>query len=407
MRNKKYYMLDNNKKTNIHKKKILIISNTASMIVQFNMHNLRILKDLGYEVEVACNFLEGNTCTTKIIDELKQILSHMNIIFHQIDFERDIFCFKKHIKAYKKLKKIIERGSFDIIHCHTPIGGVLARLVGRKFRKQGIIIIYTAHGFHFFKGAPLKNWLLFYPVEWLCSWWTDILITINKEDYQIAKKHLHAKKVKYIPGVGIDTEKFSNHSIDRTKKREELCVRPDDIMILSVGELIVRKNHEIVIKALKQLNHSRVQYFIAGKGMLETELKGLVRELQLNDQVHFLGFRTDISELCQAADLFVFPSYQEGLPVALMEAIACKTPVVCSRIRGNTDLVKGKKDLFGPDNLSELVVCLNDLLRNKTPISLKENMQCSVEANYKNLEKYNLLNVADEMKELFSKVGGG
>ena len=397
-------MLYNNKKVDIHQKKILVISNTASMIVQFNMNNLRILKDLGYKVEVACNFLEGNTCTTIIINELKKTLNHMNILFHQIDFERDISCFTKHIKAYKKLKKIIESGSFDIIHCHTPIGGVLTRLAGKKFRKQGTIIIYTVHGFHFFKGAPLKNWLLFYPVEWLCSWWTDILITINREDYQIAKKRLHAKKVRYIPGVGIDTEKFKNNSIDRKKKREELCVKPDDIMILSVGELITRKNHEIVIKALNQINNSNVQYFIAGKGALEMKLKELVHKLHLDYQVHFLGFRTDISELCQAADLFVFPSHQEGLPVALMEAIACKTPVVCSRIRGNTDLVKEKEDLFDPNNRDELVVCLNDLLRNGTQISLKEKMQCSVEANYKNLKKYNLSNVMDEMKNLFNKL---
>lgn len=187
------------------------------------------------------------------------------------------------------------------------------------------------------------NWLVYYPVEKMLSRWTDVLITINHEDYARAKKKFHAGKTYYLPGIGIDLERFHVGDAETIQqKRQELGLQPEDVFLLSVGELSDRKNHVVVIEAMKQLvqRHPQLRYFICGQGEKKQELQQLIRKYHLEDHVKLLGFRTDVAELCQAADVFVFPSKQEGLPVALMEAMACGVPVVCSRIRGNDDLVE-------------------------------------------------------------------
>lgn len=373
----------------------LVIASTASMIDQFNMPNIRLLIELGYTVYVACNFKDGNTCSDKQIENLKIILKSINVEYIHIDFDRNVYNFVQNNKAYRQIKKIIHEHHFNIIHCHTPIGSVLTRLAARKYRKQGTKVIYTAHGFHFFKGAPLKNWLLYYPVEWLCSFFTDELITINKEDYARAQKHMHAKHITYIPGVGVDTKKFAPNLLpmeEKVLKRAELGVKDGEKMLLSVGELISRKNHESVIRALAKLNDPKIKYFICGNGGLKDELENLSKELKLSDNITFLGYRTDISALCECADLFVFPSLQEGLSVALMEAIASKTPVICSNIRGNTDLIKGHA-LFDAKNILEISERIEEYLH-------KDNSE-ETERNFSTLKKFDLENVSEEMKALY------
>ena len=170
-----------------------------------------------------------------------------------------------------------------------------------------------------------------------------------------------------------------------------------------MGELIPRKNHEVVIKALGEMKNSGIRYMIAGKGELETELKFLVHSLELDDQVMFLGFRTDISELCQAADLFVFPSHQEGLSLALMEAIACETPVVCSDIRGNTDLVKDRDYIFDENRVDDVVRTLKNLTNNSRDC-LKKTSADSVKKNKQALKKYSLSAVEKQMKTVYGLV---
>lgn len=378
----------------------LVIASTASMIDQFNMSNIQILQELGYEVQVACNFRDGNTCSDEKVIELKNRLIEMNIVFYDIDFCRNVMNFSKDIEAYKQVKKLFENNKYELVHCHTPIGGVIARMAARKYRKQGTKVIYTAHGFHFYKGAPLKNWLLYFPVEWICSFFTDVLITINKEDFALAKKHMHAKKTKYVSGVGIDLNKFSSNTLtneDKLTLRRSLGIKDNEKMLLSVGELIPRKDHETAIRAIHKLNDKRIKYFICGQGALHDHLQTLINDFSLSDNIKLLGFRTDISELCCCADLFVFPSLQEGLPVALMEAIASKTPVICSDIRGNTDLVGGDA-LFEPQNINQIA--------EKIKQYIISNNAAEVEKNYINLKKFDLEKVAGEMKSLYSISGG-
>lgn len=204
--------------------------------------------------------------------------------------------------------------------------------------------------------------MVYYPVEKFCSRFTDKLITINKEDYELAKAKFHAKEVHYIPGVGIDLSRFQNIQVDRAAKRQEIGVPEDAFLMISVGELSDRKNHRVMLQALEQIDNENVHYVIVGKGDLLENLKSFVQANDLTGKVQFLGYRQDVAELYKAADLFCFPSLHEGLPVALMEAMACGIPAVCSRIRGNTDLIQSDAgalvDPFDTDGFAEAIVKL-------------------------------------------------
>lgn len=334
-------------------KRALVLASVASMIDQFNMPNIQLMKEMGYEVDVAANFLKGSTCTDEKIAVLKQDLLKMNVRCFQIDFSRNVLNFSENIKAYKQTKKIIDENNYALIHSHSPIGGFLSRIAARNARTSGTKMIYTAHGFHFYQGAPLINWLIFYPIERITSRWTDVLITITHEDYQLAQKKMYAKKVVYVPGVGIDTAVFApkeNDAAINMSKREELGISVEDTVMLSVGELNKNKNHEIVLKAMAQLGRKDVHYVIAGRGVLKEHLEHLATELGARSQLHLLGFRTDVKELFKMADFFAHPSFREGLSVAVMEAMANGLPVICTEIRGNTDLIEEGKGgyLFKP-----------------------------------------------------------
>lgn len=307
------------------KKKAMIIATVYSFVSHFEKNDIKILQELGYEIIVASNF-EG----------YKGELENLNIEKLDIPFTRSPISLKN-IKAFSKLNKYLKENQVDLIHCHTPVGGVAGRVLGRWNKVPRII--YTAHGFHFFDGAPKINWLIYYPIEKILSKFTDTLITINKEDYERAKT-FYAKNIEYIPGVGIDVEKIKSVKVDKERKRKELGISMEDIVLLSVGELSSRKNHIAPIRALAEINNKNIKYLIAGTGPLENYLKKEIKKLDLEDQVILLGYRNDIYELNKISDIFLFPSIQEGLPVALMEALACGIPVICSSIRGNKDLIE-------------------------------------------------------------------
>lgn len=255
------------------------------------------------------------------------------------------------IKAIKQIRALAK--NYDIVHCHTPLAGMSTRFACRKLRKQNnLIVIYTAHGFHFYKGAPLKNWLLFYPIEKLCSRWTDVLITINKDDYAFAKKKMKTKVVEYVPGVGIDTNRFVLSNVDKYKKRDEINISRDAFMILSVGELNKNKNHQIVLRAIAKSKRSNIHYVIAGVGDQLENLNKLASELGVH--LHLLGYRSDVIDLYKSADLYVLPSIREGLNVSIMEAMACNCPVIASKIRGNIDMVPAE-NCFCPFSENEIV----------------------------------------------------
>lgn len=315
-------------------KKALLVTTVSGFVPQFEMNNVRILQEMGYEVHYAANY------NTPSYGDDNHRLDGTGIARHQIDFVRSPFK-AENLKVYRQLCKLMKSEHFDLVHCHTPMGGVMARLAAHA-TKTGPVI-YTAHGFHFFKGAAPINWLCYYPMEKSLSRYTDQQICINQEDYACAKKHFHARYVDYIPGVGFNFDRLPQMTQSEIQeKKQTLGLPPDQMILLSSGELIKRKNHETVIRAMVPLvkEFPQIQYVICGHGQLNDYLHNLVKELHLENHVTFLGYRKDMLEVFRCADIFVFPSFQEGLPMALLEAMASGLPVVCSNIRGSNDLME-------------------------------------------------------------------
>lgn len=317
------------------KKKVLFVATVVKThMMQFHIPYLKMFQEMGWETAVASrnDYENPADCQIPYCD-----------MYYDIPFERTPWK-PGNLRAYRMLKAVIDGENYDLIHCHTPVGAMIARLAARDARKKGTKVIYTAHGFHFFKGAPAANWLLFYPAEWALSFGTDVLITINREDYVRAKKHLHAGRVEYVPGVGIDTARFRENRVDPLEKRRELGYGGGDFLILTVAEMTANKNHITVLKALSELKgeeaFQRMHYLICGRGENWESLEKSAEQLGVSDHVRFLGYRSDAPELYQCSDLFAFVPYREGLPVALMEAMASGMPIVCTKIRGNTDLIQ-------------------------------------------------------------------
>ena len=380
--------------------KALIVTNTASMVHLFNDANIDLLQRGGYEVHIACNFLYGNTASEDAIEEYKKKWKEKGVVAHQIGFLRSPFSLKM-FSIYQAVKNVIKCEKFDVIHCHTPIVSVLVRLAARKERKKGTNIIYTAHGFHFFKGAPLFNWLLYYPAEWLMSFFTDHLITITREDYERASKHFKARHIHYIQGVGVDTRAIAETSCDRDEMRKELGVNDEEFLVLSVGEINNNKNHREAIKALSLCN-SNIKYMIAGIGSLKEELEELARELGVYDRVKFLGFRTDVYKLLQASDIMVHPSHREGLSVAIMEAMASRLPIIATDTRGNGDLIDEGLGgfLIAQDDAENLAKALDRLCRDG---ALCKKMG---EYNFEKIKDFDKTLVVSKLNDIFFEIEG-
>ncbi len=328
-------------------KKVLFVATVVKThMMQFHIPYLKMFKDMGWETAVASrnDYENPADCVIPYCDA-----------YYDIPFERTPWK-PENIRSYKMLKAIMDEGNYDIIHCHTPVGALIARLAALKARKKGTKVIYTAHGFHFFKGAPLVNWLCYFPFEWLLSFVTDVLITINKEDYARAKKIMHPKRLEYVPGVGIHTEKFRTDTITPREKRKELGFTEEDFLMVTVAEMTKNKNHITILKAMEILKgtaaYDHLHYLIVGRGEQWESLEESAKELGIANHVHFLGYRSDTPQLYRCCDVFAFMPFREGLSVALMEAMASGIPIYCSKIRGNTDLIQdGISGLFADNNV--------------------------------------------------------
>lgn len=326
--------------------------------------------------------------------------TNFNVTFYDEHIYRSIFAIKDNYIAYKQLCALLkEHPEIDVIHCNTPIGGFIGRICGRKYHKK---VIYQAHGFHFFIGAPLINWLLFYPIERFLAHWTDALITINDEDFKLAKKFdLHKDgKVYYIPGVGIELKKYKSDNVTKDAVRTELGLKNDDVAVFSMGDLVKRKNYEPAIRAIGEANNPSLHLFICGNGVDRDRLEFITKELSLDDQVHFLGYRKDIIRLLSGADVFLLSSKQEGLPRSLMEGMAMGLPCVASKIRGNTDLIKDGKGGFlcETNDAKDYAEKLNILARSR-----EMRLRMGV-INKEEIKKYNIDSICNRMLEIYKEV---
>ncbi len=314
--------------------KLLYILNVANQVNNFSYAAMLAAKELGIEFWIAGKWGYASAAQREADAE------KYGIHIVQLDLDRSPYSMRNRV-AYKQLCDLIRKEHIDAIHCNTPVGGMLGRLAGKKCKVKKVI--YQAHGFHFYKGAPRKNWLVYYPIEKWLARYTDALITINHEDFELAKAKLKLRKkgkVYYVPGVGIDVSAYATEESVRSRKRAETGLSGTEIVLISMGDLIPRKNYDTAIRAIAAAENPALQYLICGKGPEEDNLKALAERLGVAGQIHFLGFRSDIKELLAAADIFLFTTRQEGLPRSMMEAMASGLPCVASRIRGNTDLLE-------------------------------------------------------------------
>lgn len=315
----------------VRQKKALFVANQDSFIELFLLPYARMLKEKGYEIHVA-------TDTDKPIDFCDKKI--------KLPIKRSPFEFRDNSQAIKELREVITKEQYEFVHCHTPVGGVVARLAAKGARKAGTRVIYTAHGFHFYKGAPQHFWMMFYPVEKFLAKYTDTLITINDEDYKLASRKFARRchDIQYVPGVGVDARKFSKRmsDADRTKYRKILGLNETDKVLICNGRIDANKNQEFLIGVMKKLVAKDPSYHLLLVGLDENNGKcqKMVKSFGLEDKVHFLGFHKDIPELLQIADVVLSASKREGLPVALTEAAMMGILIVATNCRGNRDVCK-------------------------------------------------------------------
>ena len=316
-------------------KKALIITAVSGFVPQFEMNQVFLLQKLGYEVHYATNF------DHPVYDYDRELFRKNGIVTHPLSIEKSPARIRRNFQAFLQLKRLLEGERFDLIHCHNPMGGVLGRLAGSLY-SSGAVILYTAHGFHFYKGAPIKNWLLYYPAESVLARLTDFLITINEEDYLRGKRfHLRPNgSVWKIPGAGLDVRRFVPKPDARAEEKAALGFPSDSFLLLSAGELNRNKNHETVIRALSLLPEKNVFYGICGRGDGRGRLEELIGQEGLTERVRLLGYRKDIEDVLPAADCFLFPSKREGFGMAAVEAMAAGLPLITSDCRGTREYMR-------------------------------------------------------------------
>ena len=362
--------------------KILYVT-TVGVAMSFYEKLTQQILDRGHSLDIATN---------QKVSDVQKFYHNAGCKVHQIDCSRSPLN-TGNIRAIKQLSAIVEKGGYDIVHCHTPIAAACTRIACRKARKKGTKVIYTAHGFHFYKGAPKKNWMIFYPIEKICSYYTDVLLTINKEDHALAQKKLKAKKTLLVPGVGVDLERFYKPSVHAYDKRAQFGIPDGSFVIFSAGELNKNKDHETVIRAIAQIPN--VYYVIAGRGELKEHLESVAETCGVKDRVILAGYRSDIDDLYKMSDIYALPSVREGLNVSVMEAMACGLPCVLGRIRGNVDLIDDGKGgaFFTPQNVDE---CKNAILS-----VLNGDMDAMGTYNTEKVKKYSLDTVNEIMLGLY------
>lgn len=372
-------------------KKALIVTRVSGFVPQFEMNNVKILQEMGYEIHYAANYdvvVYGKDNKRLADTGIKQ----HHIPFGRSPFSRDVF------RCYQMLKQLMLQQEYDLIHCHMPMTGVLARKAAKSVRKmtgRNVPVLYTAHGFHFYQGAPLGNWI-YYFIEKHYARYTDRLLLINKEDFERGSKFNVRGKTEYIPGIGMKPLPEATEDFDL---REKYHIPSGHKVVVSVGELTTRKNHQVMIKAMDQFRRMPLTYIICGAGPLEEELHQMVEEMHLQNKVIFAGYCDTVSDILLQADVFAFPSKQEGLPVAVMEAMQAGLPVIGLKIRGNCDLINDGEGgfLFHEDLVKEYVKALRYFL--KYPEEAKRMGQW----NKERVKEFSLACVDKKMRRIYAE----
>lgn len=337
--------------------KRILITSTDLMMIQFLLPHVKNLCENGYEVELACSEV-GNR-----LKEVREKVRGLVKVVHEVRLRRNPLS-PLNFKGYKDMARIMGKTRYDLIWTNEPVMGVVTRLCAKRLRKQGTRVMYMAHGFHFYKGAPILNWIVYYPIERFMARYADMIVTVNAEDFQRAKT-FNVNEVKYIHGIGINTERLvscENHIDIRT----ELGLKDTDFVVLSIGELNKNKNQQTIVQAIAKLKDPQVHYLVCGKGDQYANLIRMVHQFKLDANIHFLGYRKDVMDICCQANVYVMPSFREGLPVSSLEAMYCGLPLLTSNIRGLVDVNKEGKNgfLFLPSDVDGFAEGIRKLKNN-------------------------------------------
>lgn len=372
-------------------KKILMVATYGDFFAAFEINNIKILNEMGYEVHLCANWTEEKY---NYKHEKLQGLKYKRI---NIEFSRSPFA-TSNIEKYFQLSKLLSKEEYYLVDCHNAVVGVYARLAAKKNKVSKIM--YTAHGFQFHKGGRIIDWLIYYPVESLLSRITDELVVINKEDFNVAK-NMHAKNVSLIPGVGFRSKSKLGLSLSEIEsKKKRLGLPPNSFIILSVGELSKRKNHKVIIRALSKIKNPNIYYLIAGQGKEYDLLLDFAIGLGLENHVKLLGHRSDIEELNAVSDIAAFPSKREGLGIAGLESLASGLPLISSNVQGIPD--------YSLHNVTGFVCNPNDSNTFSKYINIlyqDEELRSKFRANTKRaVEGFDISVVEQKMKQIYIRI---
>lgn len=365
-------------------KKVLFVATITGHIKSFHIPYLKWFKEQGYEVHVASS---GD-------EEIPYCDKHFNLNFARFPIKL------QNIKVYKELKNIIEENKYEIIHCHTPVGGVITRLAARNARKKyNTKVIYTAHGFHFYKGAPAINWMIYYPIEKYLARYTDCLITINQEDYERAKRKIKkAKSIKHVHGVGFNTERLD--IVPEKNYKEKMNCNKDDIIFCYVAEINKNKNQAMIVKCIKEIkkDYPNIKVFLAGKDNSNGKLEELIVQEGIKDDIILLGNRDDIGKLLSITDIYLASSLREGLPVNIMEAMYKKLPIIAMDNRGHRALIKNEK--------SGIIIKSEEMMKEKIIELIDDEKQRAYLGTnaYQDVQQFKIDNVIKEMVQIYEGV---
>ncbi len=365
-------------------KKVLFVATVQSHIMNFHIPYLKLWQDKGYEVHVATNM------DTKKYNNVEEIIS--NIIWNNIDFDRSPFS-KNTFVALKQLIDIMNENRYELVHVHTPVGGILGRMAAKITNTKNVV--YTAHGLHFYKGAPKKNWLIYYPIEKIMARYTDAIITINEEDYQLVKNKFKTRirgNVFKINGVGIDLNKYNTSDTKNIAFKRNLGLDENDFVLSIIGELNDNKNQIQLIKSVQYLKKhcdcNNIKCLVIGDGENKDKLNKYIEDNNLRDVIYILGFRNDIPNLINITDVLVSMSKREGLPKNIMEGMVSGKAIICTNIRGNRDLIKNKINgfLVDVDDIENTKKAIVKLICNKNLLDIyglkNKEMITDFEINY-------------------------